>query len=91
MSFSTATTQPLHLNTTAVAAARSNDSKAPSSLLMSKTPSFLGSTRKLRPGCVAAAKPNAQRRSAVVSVSEAVKEKKKNATASTNLVITLLP
>ncbi|XP_061996984.1 pyruvate dehydrogenase E1 component subunit alpha-3, chloroplastic [Rosa rugosa] len=85
MSFSAATTQPLRLNTTtAGAAARSND-KVPSSLLMSKTPSFLGSTRKLRPGCVAA-KPNAQRRSAVVSVSEAVKEKK--ASASTNLLIT---
>lgn len=81
MSFSA--THPLQLNT--AIAARSND-KLPSSLLLTKTPSFLGSTRKLRPSSLSAKPnhPNAHRRSAVVSVSEAVKEKK--ASASTNLV-----
>lgn len=79
-------THPLQLNNTAIAA-RSND-KLPSSLLLTKTPSFLGSTRKLRPASLSAKPnhPNAHRRSAVVSVSEAVKEKK--ASASTNLLIT---
>ncbi|TQE09076.1 hypothetical protein C1H46_005459 [Malus baccata] len=83
MSFSSATNlaQPLQLNTTA-STPRSNDK--PSLLLPTKASSFLGSTRKLRPASLAHS--IAHRRSAVVAISEAVKEKKVQ--ASSNLLIT---
>ncbi|KAL6290575.1 hypothetical protein ACE6H2_008085 [Prunus campanulata] len=80
MSFSaTNLAQPLQLNT---ATPRSNDKP---SLLLPKTSSFLGSTPNLRPTSPSAnhSQSNAHRRSAVVAVSEAVKEKKLH--GSTNL------